>query len=210
MVAPTHHNKTIQEEHMRTKSIIFALALVFAVAQMATAATYTVDNVHSQVNFKVAHLVVANVRGVFTDYTASIEADPAKKTVQSVKAAIKTASIDTRNEKRDEHLRSAEFFDAANHPDMTFQSTKVTGSGNDITVVGNLTIRGNTRPVELKGSFSGEVKDPWGSTKAGFEAKGKINRQDFGLTWNKALETGGLVVGDEVEIGLEIEAAQAQ
>ena len=195
---------------MKTKSLLFAVALVFAAAQMATAATYTVDNVHSQVHFKVAHLVVANVRGVFNDYTAKIEADPAKKTVQNVEAVIKIASIDTRNQKRDEHLRSADFFDAANHPEMTFKSTKISGSGDDVTVVGNLTIRGNTRPVTLKGSFSGEVKDPWGNTKAGFEATGKINRQDFGLTWNKALETGGLVVGDEVEIGLEIEAARAQ
>lgn len=195
---------------MRTKSIIFALAIVFAATQVAAAATYTVDNVHSQVHFKVAHLVIATVRGVFTDYTASIEADPAKKTVQNVEAVIQTASIDTRNQKRDDHLRSADFFDAANHPEMSFKSTRITGSGNDITVVGDLTIRGVTRPVELKGSFSGEARDPWGNTKAGFEATGKVNRQDFGLTWNKALETGGLLVGDEVEIGLEIEAARAK
>ena len=195
---------------MRTKVLMIGLTLFFAATQMATDATYTVDNVHSQVHFKVAHLVISTVRGNFTDYSANIEADPASKTVKSVQAVVKTASIDTRNQKRDDHLRSADFFDASNHPEMTFKSTKVVGKGDYITVYGDLTIRGNTRNIELRGKFSGEVKDPWGNTKAGFEAKGKINRQDFGLSWNKALDTGGLVVGDEVEIGLEIEAARAQ
>ena len=184
--------------------------LLVATIQIASAATYTVDNVHSQVQCKVAHLVIATVRGEFSDYTAKIVADPAKRTVQSVEATIKVASIDTRNQKRDDHLRSADFFDAANHPDMTFKSTKVEGKGDDITVYGDLTIRGNTKPVALKGGFAGEVKDPWGNTKAGFTGSTKINRQDYGLTWSKTLETGGLVVGDEVEIILEIEAARAK
>ncbi len=193
----------------KTLGIIFALLFTLAVSA-ASAATYTVDNVHSQVHFKVAHLVISTVRGEFTDYSATIDADPASKTLNSVQAVVKTASIDTRNQKRDDHLRSADFFDASNHPEMTFKSTKVVGNGDDITVYGDLTIRGNTRNVKLHGKFNGEVKDPWGNTKAGFEATGKINRQDFGLSWNKALDTGGLVVGDEVEIGLEIEAARAQ
>lgn len=190
---------------MFNKISALTVALLFS-ATAAFAASYTVDNVHSQVHFKVDHLMISSVRGEFNDYTASIEADPATRTVTAVKAAIKTASIDTRNEKRDEHLRSPDFFNAAEHPEMTFESTRVVGKGDDITVYGNLTIRGTTREIALKGSFAGEVKDPWGNTKAGFEAKGKINRQDFGLTWNKVLETGGLVVGDDVEIGLEIEA----
>lgn len=184
-------------------SLIILLAIV---VQVASAATYTVDVVHSQVHFKVAHLMISSVRGEFSDYTATIEADPSTKAVKSVSATIKTASIDTRNQKRDDHLRSPDFFDAASYPEIKFESTRVVGTGDDIVVYGNLTIRGNTKIIELRGKFSGEVKDPWGNTKAGFEATGEINRQDFGLTWNKTLETGGLVVGDEVEIGLEIEA----
>lgn len=195
---------------MFKKMMILTVALLFAAVQLATAATYTVDNAHSQVHFKVAHLMISTVRGEFNDYSATIEADPATKTVKSVKATIKTASIDTRNKKRDDHLRSADFFDAANHPEMTFESTRVVGKGDDVVVYGKLTIRGTTKVVELRGKFAGEVKDPWGNSKAGFEATTKINRQDFGLSWNKTLETGGLVVGDEVEIGLEIEAARAK
>lgn len=107
-------------------------------------------------------------------------------------------------------MRSPDFFDAANHAEMTFESTRVVGKGDDIVVYGKLTIRGTTKLVELRGKFVGEVKDPWGNTKAGFEATTKINRQDYGLSWNKTLETGGVVVGDEVEIGLEIEAARAK
>ena len=189
----------------------FSFAILFFVtAQISAAATYTVDHAHSQVHFKVAHLMISTVRGEFSDYTATVEADPKTKVVESVKATIKIASINTRNKKRDDHLRSPDFFDAANHPEMSFVSTRVVGKGDDIVVYGKLTIRGNTKVVELHGKFSGEVKDPWGNSKAGFEATGKINRQDFGLSWNKTLETGGLVVGDEIEIGLEIEAAKAK
>ncbi len=194
---------------MTGKIMTLGFGLVFVLAvQLASAATYTVDPVHSQVHFKVAHLMISSVRGEFNDYTAAIEADPADRTVQSVRATVKTASIDTKNQKRDDHLRSPDFFDAANHPDMTFESTRIVGQGDDIVVYGDLTIRGTTRPVELRGRFAGEVKDPWGNVKAGFEAATTINRKDYGLTWNKALETGGVVVGDEVEIGLEIEATR--
>ena len=190
---------------MLKRIITLAIALAFS-ATATFAATYQVDAVHSQVHFKVAHLMISSVRGEFNDYTATIDADPATKTVYAVKATIKTASLDTKDKKRDDHLRSADFFDAANHPEMTFESTRVVGKGNDIVVYGKLTIRGTTKMIELRGKFAGEAKDPWGNTKAGFEAKGMINRQEFGLTWNKALEAGGLVVGDEIEIGLEIEA----
>ena len=190
---------------MFTKMITLVVALVFSTSAVF-AATYQVDNVHSQVHFKVVHLMISSVRGEFNDYTATIDADPATKEITSVKATIKTASLDTKNKKRDDHLRSADFFNAADHPEMTFESTRVVGKGDNIVVYGKLTIRGTTKEIELKGKFMGEVKDPWGNSKAGFEAKGMINRQDYGLSWNKMLETGGLVVGDEIEIGLEIEA----
>ena len=183
------------------KMILGAIAITTA----AFAASYTVDNIHSQVHFKVAHLMISSVRGEFNDYTASIEADPSTRTVTAVKAAIKTTSIDTKNEKRDEHLRSPDFFNAAEHPEMTFESTRIVGKGDDITVYGNLTIRGTTREVALKGSFRGENTDPWGNVRAGFSASTTINRHEYGLSWNKALETGGVVVGDDVTIRLEVQ-----
>jgi polyisoprenoid-binding protein YceI len=190
---------------MLNKIFALAVALIFS-SSAVFAATYQVDNVHSQVHFKVAHLMISSVRGEFNDYTATIDADPKTRTVNSLKATIKTASIDTKNKKRDDHLRSGDFFNVAEHAEMTFESIRVVGKGDDIAVYGKLTIRGTTKVIELKGKFSGEVKDPWGNTKAGFEATGMINRKDFGLTWNKTLETGGVVVGDQIEIGLEIEA----
>jgi len=192
---------------MLKKSLITLFLVLFSVTG-GFAATYQVDPVHSQVSFTVAHLVMFKVKGTFDKYAGEVVADPSSGTLESVKATIQTASIDTREQKRDDHLRSADFFDVANHPEMTFVSHEISGNGSDITVAGDLTIRGNTKPVVLTGKYLGEIKDAYGKTRAGFEASGKINRQDFGLTWNKALEAGGLVVGDEVEIGLEIQAVK--
>ncbi|PLX78586.1 MAG: hypothetical protein C0616_14205 [Desulfuromonas sp.] len=183
--------------------IIFA-ATIFT-TQIASAATYQVDPVHSQVEFTVDHLVVFKVNGAFNDYQGVIEADPANKTLTSAQAEIKVASVDTREPKRDAHLRSADFFDAENHPLMTFTSKRVEGRGNDIIVIGDLSIRGTTKEVALTGNFRGENTDPWGNVRAGFAASTVINRHDFGLNWNKALETGGFVVGDDVTIKLEIQ-----
>ena len=187
------------------KKLFSMLATLIFVAQLAFAATYQVDPVHSQVEFSVNHLVVFKVSGSFNGYQGVIEADSASKVLTSAQADIKVASIDTREVKRDGHLLSADFFDAENHPLMTFTSKRVEGSGDDITVVGDLTIRGTTKEVALKGSFRGENTDPWGNVRAGFSASTVINRHDFGLSWNKALETGGFVVGDEVTISLEIQ-----
>ncbi len=187
------------------KKLFSMLATLIFVAQLAFAATYQVDPVHSQVEFSVNHLVVFKVSGSFNDYQGVIEADSASKVLTSAQADIKVASIDTREVKRDGHLLSADFFDAENHPLMTFTSKRVEGSGDDITVVGDLTIRGTTKEVALKGSFRGENTDPWGNVRAGFSASTVINRHDYGLSWNKALETGGFVVGDEVTISLEIQ-----
>lgn len=189
---------------MFRKVFIVIAATIFA-AQIASAATYQVDPVHSQVQFTVDHLVVFKVNGSFNDYQGVIEADPDNKTLTAAQAEIKVTSIDTREPKRDAHLRSADFFDAENHPLMTFTSKRVEGSGSDITVIGDLSIRGTTKEVALKGSFRGENTDPWGNKRAGFAASTVINRHDFGLSWNKALETGGFVVGDNVTISLEIQ-----
>jgi polyisoprenoid-binding protein YceI len=190
------------------KKIITTIAAIVFTAQLATAATYQVDPVHSQVEFTVDHLVVFKVNGSFNEYQGEIEADSANKSLTSVKAEIKVASIDTREPKRDGHLLSADFFDAEDHPLMTFVSKRVEGSGDDIKVVGDLTIRGTTKEVSLKGSFRGENTDPWGNVRAGFSASTTINRHDYGLSWNKALETGGFVVGDDVTIHLEVQGVR--
>ncbi len=191
---------------IRKTGLLFA-ALVFS-AQLAFAATYQVDPVHSQVEFTVDHLMVFKVSGSFNDYQGEIIADPASRSIESATAAIKVASIDTREPKRDDHLRSADFFDAENYPTMTFVSKRIEGQGNDITVHGDLTIRGTTREVALRGKYRGENTDPWGNVRAGFSASTLINRHDYGLNWNKALETGGFVVGDEVTINLEIQGVR--
>lgn len=192
---------------MFKKIITISAAMIF-VAQIAAAATYQIDPVHSQVEFTVDHLVVFKVNGAFNEYQGEIVADSASKSLTSAKAEIKVASIDTREPKRDGHLVSPDFFDAENHPLMTFTSKRVEGSGDDITVVGDLTIRGTTKEVTLKGSYRGENTDPWGNVRAGFSASTVINRHDYGLSWNKALETGGFVVGDDVTIRLEVQGVR--
>jgi len=192
---------------MISKIAVLSTLLIFS-AQLATAAVYQIDPVHSQVEFTVDHLVMFKVRGSFNDYQGEIEADPATRALKSTQAVIQVASIDTREAKRDDHLRSADFFDAAAHPEMTFVSKRVEGQGNDITVYGDLTIRGTTKAVALHGRFLGENTDPWGNVRAGFSASTVINRHDYGLNWNKALETGGFVVGDDVTINLEIQGVR--
>jgi polyisoprenoid-binding protein YceI len=192
---------------MINKLLTLTAILVFT-AQFSSAEVYQVDPVHSQVQFTVDHLVIFKVSGSFNEYQGEIEADPATKSLKSAKAKINVASLDTREPKRDDHLRSADFFDAGNHPKMTFVSKKIEGQGDNITVYGDLTIRGTTKEVALKGSYRGENTDPWGNIRAGFSASTVINRHDFGLSWNKALETGGFVVGDDVTINLEIQGVK--
>lgn len=192
------------------KKIPILLLTLLLTAPATFAVTYQVDPVHTQIHFTVPHLMVFKVRGNFNDFSGTIEVDGPDNTLSSAAAVIKTASIDTRNQKRDEHLRSADFFDTGKYPEIRFVSKKISGGGTDITVVGDLTIKGITREVTLKGGFLGAATDPWGNQRAGFEAVGKINRHDFGLTWNKALETGGVVVGEEVDLGLEVEAVWQQ
>ncbi|MCE9612777.1 MAG: YceI family protein [Lentisphaerae bacterium] len=164
--------------------------------------TFAADLAHSKVAFRVQHLMISKVSGEFKDYTGTLQLDG--HTLVGAEAVIKAASIDTANAKRDEHLRSPDFFDVAKFETLTFKSTGVKGD----TLVGDLTIHGVTKSVELKYALSGPVQDPWGNTKLGFEASGKISRADFGLTWNKALEAGGLLVGDEVDLNIEMELAK--
>ena len=187
------------------KKLLFVFALFCLFAQHGFAASYKIDPAHSEVGFTVDHLMIFKVTGYFTDFAGTIEADPDSKTLGSVSSTIQTTSVDTRIEKRDNHLRSPDFFDVAKYPEMTFVSKKIEGNGTDIKVHGDLTIRGTTQPVVLAGAFQGQNKDAWGNVRAGFAAKATINRKDFGLTWNKLLETGGVTVGEEVEISLQIQ-----
>ena len=170
---------------------------------------WNVDLAHSSVDFWVRHMMVSRAKGAFHNFEASIEADPEDLTTADISFSIDVNSIDTRNEERDKHLKSADFFDVENHPKITFKSTKIEKTGDSkYDVTGDLTIKGITRPVTFSVTYEGQGKNPWGAIVAGFSAEGKINRTDFGLTWNTPLETGGVLVGEDVYINLEIEATE--
>jgi polyisoprenoid-binding protein YceI len=168
------------------------------------AGTWVLDPTHSEVTFSVKHLAISKVRGTFERFTATIVTaeDPAKSTVE---ASIEVASVNTNQKDRDNHLLTNDFFKADEFPNMTFASTSVVLDGDDITVTGDLTLRGVTKSVTLKGEFGGIVTDGYGQTKAGFAASTKINRHDFGVSWNAALEAGGFTLGDDVSINFELQ-----
>ncbi|PIQ83161.1 MAG: hypothetical protein COV75_09065 [Candidatus Omnitrophica bacterium CG11_big_fil_rev_8_21_14_0_20_63_9] len=171
----------------------------------AWAATYQIDKDHTTVSFKIRHLF-SKVEGVFRDFSGTIDYEPGQPDAWKTEATIQTASIDTRVEKRDNHLRTVDFFDVAQYPTITFKSTKMAEvSGTTAKLHGVLTIRGVQKPVVLDLTIHGVGQDPWGNVRSGFTATTTINRKDFGLTWNQALETGEFLVGDEVEITLEVE-----
>lgn len=186
---------------------ILPVILLLMVPHIALASAWEIDPVHTAVEFKVKHLMVSWVRGVFSDVDGTVEIDEGDLAKSSVKVVISTASIDTNNGKRDDHLRSPDFFDVARYPAMTFVSKSVTvTNGQPLKIIGDLTIRDTTREVTLDvEDYSQEIIDPRGKRRRGASASTKINRKDFGLTWNKALEAGGVVVGDEVRITLEVE-----
>lgn len=183
-----------------------ALALTTGSAQAGTA-EWKLDQAHTDVSFKVRHLTVSNTRGRFGVVEGTLHFDEKNPEKSQVDVAIDVNSVDTRDQKRDDHLRSPDFFDVAKYPKMTFKSTKVKKDGNGSwKVMGDLTLHGVTKPVtlEVEGPTP-QIKDPWGNLRRGFTATTKIDRRDFGLTWNKALETGGLVVGNEVTITIDAE-----
>jgi polyisoprenoid-binding protein YceI len=172
----------------------------------AAPVTWQIDTDHSEVAFRIRHLV-SRVRGRFTRWEGTIVADPQSLGSGSVDVTIQVASINTDVERRDNHLRSADFFDAANYPTITFKSTRVQQQGNDLKVYGNLTIRGTTKPVVLDGRFLA-VGGAAGRRRIGFEASTTVNRMDYSVTWNRAVEGGGALLGDEVEILLAVEAVE--
>lgn len=175
-------------------------------ATPAVPVAYRIDPAHATAQFKVRHLMVSNVRGELGEVTGEVSWDPAAPERARVTARIDAAAIDTRNADRDAHLRSADFLDVANHPFVEFRSTAVRPAGpGALEVDGALTIRGVTRPVTLAVELSDEVRDPWGNVKRGVSATARIDRRAFGLTWNAALETGGVVVGEHVDVTIEAE-----
>jgi polyisoprenoid-binding protein YceI len=174
-----------------------------------TQTVWEIDPAHTEAGFQTKHLMIAKVRGRFAKVSGTILLDEAELSNSSVTAEIEVASIDTREEKRDDHLRSADFFDVEKYPTITFRSTRVEPAGSgEVKVTGDLTIRDVTREIALLVTDEGRSKDPWGGERAGFSATVKIDRRDFGLTWNQTLETGGVLVGNEIKLTLEVEAVK--
>ncbi|QEM68525.1 polyisoprenoid-binding protein [Geobacter sp. FeAm09] len=194
------------------KRIITTLSTIVALALpgLASASSWTIDQDHSNVGFKVKHLMVSNVKGEFRTFNGTLEIDDKDVTKSKVSVNIETPSITTGVTKRDDHLKSPDFFDVTKYPTMTFASKKVKKAGNNkLKVYGDLTLHGITREVVLDVEGPTKAyKDPWGNTKRGATATTRINRKDFGLTWNKTIEAGGVMVGDEVTISLEVELLQ--
>ncbi|NUP10853.1 MAG: YceI family protein [Polyangiaceae bacterium] len=176
-----------------------------------TTQRWQLDTTHSGIHFAVRHMVISKVRGAFTRWDGKLEFDAQRLDDSRVSVRIDAASIDTREAKRDEHLRSADFFDVEQFPALTFESKKVEKRGeSDYRIVGDLTIHGVTKEVTLETEYLGGGKDPWGNERIGFQAKTTISRKDFGLGWNQVLEAGGVLVGEQVEISLDIQAVKAQ
>ena len=168
---------------------------------------WSIDPTHSEVGFKVKHMMFTNVKGLFNDYSAAIDFNDDLKEA-NLQFEAKINSIFTNNADRDNHLKSADFFDAEQYPTLNFKSTNIQGNGNEYEITGDLTIKGITKPVTLNAEFSGLMTDPWGNTKVGLNLDGKINRKDFGLTYNAALETGGVLVGEDVKLNAEIQLVE--
>lgn len=177
------------------------------VAATATAemTKWNLDKDHTSLGFEVVHMVVSKTKGKFTEYSGTVEMDPEKQEFKTIEAVIQTASVTTDHQKRDDHLRSADFFDAKTFPTMTYKMKSYTKSGDQYTAIGDFTLLGVTKELTLVGTFNGMAQDPWGNTRAGFTAEGTLNRKDFGMKFSKLLDNGGLMVGDEVKLKLEIE-----
>lgn len=188
------------------KNLFVASISLFFLPQLVFADVYNIDPVHSHVGFSVKHMVISNVRGKFNTFAGTFETDE-KGNIKNVLLEIETVSIDTDHEKRDTHLRSPDFFDVQKFPKLTFKYKKTTyRNGAHYKVLGDLTLHGITKEVLLNMELLGKAKDPWGNYRVGITGNAEINRKDFGLVWNKTLETGGILVGEIIRISLEVEA----
>ena len=187
--------------------IVLAITIVFgAFGVQAQNTKWNLDRSHSSIKFSVSHMVVSEADGKFGDFTVNVASDKDDFSDAKIDVSIKASSINTDDAKRDEHLRSADFFDVANHPTITFKSKSMKKSGNGTyKLSGDFTMRGVTKPITLDVKYGGKQKSPWGQTVAGFKITGKINRKEFGVSWSKMLDQGGAVVGDEVELTANIE-----
>lgn len=191
---------------MKLMNSMLLAGFTLILPNIASADTWQVDSAHTQANFKVRHMMISWVHGKITEATGKVEYDGKDFTKASVDVTLDPKSIDTGNAKRDEHLRSPDFFDVAKFPTMAFKSTKITKAGSGMNIAGDLTLHGVTKPVVLKCEApSKELKDAKGGSRVGVSGTTRINRKDFGLSWNKALEAGGVAVGEELDIDVEIE-----
>ena len=185
--------------------LVGCLAGSMASTAVAEMAKWNLDKDHTTLGFQVVHMVVSKTKGKFTEYSGTVEMDVEKQEFKTFEAVIQTASVTTDHQKRDDHLRSADFFDAKTFPTMTYKMKSYTKSGDQYTAVGDITLLGVTKELTLVGTFNGVAQDPWGNTRAGFTAEGTMNRKDFGMKFSKLLDNGGLMVSDEVQLILEIE-----
>ncbi len=193
------------------KRFVLSAIMILTLGLTAQAATWNFDNSHSTIGFSVRHMVISKTTGIFADYSGAVDFDGANLENASVDITIKMASIDTESEDRDNHLKSPDFLDAEKFPEMTFKSSKiVAGKNNKFEIMGKLTIKGVSKDVTLDAEFNGVIDDPWGNTRAGFTAETTIDRQDFNVAFDNKLKDGSLVVGDEIEISLEIELVKAK
>ncbi|HMS82212.1 MAG TPA: YceI family protein [Nitrospira sp.] len=199
----------IRKLHLWVLGVVCAFVLTSGVAG-AEMKRYEIDAEHSAIGFSIPHMTVSNVRGQFTDVSGFVELDPDSKHVKTVEATIKAATINTLHEKRDSHLRSPDFLDVEKYPTMTYKLKSYRKTGDTFTAMGDFTLHGVTKEVTLIGRFIGVTKDPGGNSRAGFTASGRINRQEFGIQFNKTLDNGGMIVGDEVTILLDVECVRAK
>lgn len=193
---------------MQRKQVVMMAGWLALALVAAHAANYKVDSVHSTVGFAIKHLGLSEVQGGFTNFTGMIEYDPAMPEEFKASGTIEVASINTGNKTRDDHLRSPDFFDAAKIPEIKFETTGIKKEDGEWVVTGNFTLHGVTKEIKLRGELSGPVQDPWGKTRIGLRASTTINRLDYGIIWNKALDKGGVMIGEQVKISLNIEAVQ--
>jgi polyisoprenoid-binding protein YceI len=194
---------------MNSKKLFAAAALATLAALPLRAESYKIDPSHSEVGFTIRHMV-SNVRGRFNDFAGTVDMDPKAPQKGSVEFTIKATSIDTGNADRDKHLRTADFFDVEKYPEITFKSDSVKAAGkNKYDVTGTLTMHGVSKKVTLPVTYLGEGKDPWGNTRAGFETDTKLDRKAYGIVWNKAIDNGGVLLGDDVNVSISLETVKA-
>jgi polyisoprenoid-binding protein YceI len=184
------------------------VCLALTATQLTAAETYTIDPAHSTVGFGVTHMVINTVHGKFNDFAGTVSLEGTE--LKEATGTIQTKSIDTGIERRDTHLKSPDFFDVAKFPTITFQTKRAEKQGSEMVLVGDFTMHGVTKEISLAVTLKGPIKDPWGNSRIGLQARTKLNRRDYGLKYSQALETGGLVVGDEIELEINAEAVKAK